>query len=103
MIWPALYGVLTPVCMQVSDGIKILHSTSDILRVAGNNGQLQITLHGDRDLAGEIVFEGTKVDKIKSATIYGDPVTMVCDDKRTTFIYRHKHKEEMTLSIRILS
>ena len=27
MLWPALYGVLTPVCMEVSDGLKILHST----------------------------------------------------------------------------
>jgi len=103
MIWPALYGVLTPVCMEVSDGIKVLHSTSDILGVAGNNGQLEITLYGDRDLAGEIVFEGTKVDKIKSATIYGDPVKMVRADNRIAFIYSHKHKEEMTLSIRILS
>jgi hypothetical protein len=103
MIWPALYGVLTPVCMEVSDGIKILHSTSDILGVARNNGQLQINLHGDRDLAGETVFEGTKVDKIKSATIYGDPVKMVRDDKRITFIYSHKHKEEITLSIKIIS
>ena len=89
--------------MEISDGIKILHSTSDILGVAGNDGQLEITLHGDRDLAGEIVFEGTKVDRIKSATIYGDPVKMVRDDKRIAFIYSHKHKEEMTLSIRILS
>jgi beta-galactosidase len=101
MIWPALYGVLTPVCMEISDGIRILHSTSDILEVAGNKGQLEITLHGDRDLAGEIVFEGTRVDKIKSATMYGDPVKMVRDDTRITFIYSHKHKEEMTLSIKI--
>ena len=103
MAWPALYGVLTPVCLEVSDGIKILHCTSDILGVAVNNGQLEITLHGDRDLAGEIVFEGIRVDKIKSATIYGDTAKMVRDDKRTTFIYSHKHKEEMTLSIRITS
>ncbi|HEV2437089.1 MAG TPA: beta-galactosidase [Verrucomicrobiae bacterium] len=103
MIWPALYGVLTPVCLEISDGIQILHSTSDILEVARDNGQLQITLHGDRDLAGEILFEGAKVGKIKSATMYGDPVRMVRDGKRTAFIYRHQHKEEMTLSVRILS
>ncbi len=103
IIWPALYSVLTPVCMEISDGIKILHSTSDILGIAENNGQLEITLHGDRDLAGEVVFEGPKVDKIKSATIDGDPVKMVRDDKRIAFIYSHKHKDEMTLSIRILS
>ena len=103
MLWPALCGVLTPVCMEISDGIQILHSTSDILEVARDNGQLQITLHGDRDLAGEILFEGAKVDKIKSATMYGEPVKMVRDDKRIAFRYRHKHQEEMTLSIRMLS
>ena len=36
MLWPALYGVLTPVCLEVADGLKILHSTSDILGVAGD-------------------------------------------------------------------
>ena len=25
MLWPALYGVLTPVCLEISDGLKILH------------------------------------------------------------------------------
>jgi len=43
------------------------------------------------------------VDKIKSATICGDPVKMVRDDTRITFIYRHKHKKEITLSIKIIS
>ena len=33
MKWPALYGVITPVCMEVSDGLKILHCSSDILGV----------------------------------------------------------------------
>jgi beta-galactosidase len=103
MIWPALYGVLTPVCMEVSDGIKILHSTSDLLGVAENNGQLEITLHGDRDLAGEIVFEGTRLDRIKSATMYGEPVKMVRDNNRIAFMYRHKHKQELTLSIKTVS
>ena len=102
-IWPALYGVLTPVCLAVADGVKILHSTSDILGVAGNNGQLEITLQGDRDLTGEIVFEGSEVDRIKSATIFGRPVKTVRDHKRITFIYSHKHKEEIILSIKMLS
>jgi len=103
MTWPALYGVLTPVCMEVSDGIKILHSTSDILGVALNDGHLDITLHGDRDLAGEIVFEGPGVDRISSATLLGETVRMVRDDKRTAFIYRHKHQEAVTLSVAILT
>jgi hypothetical protein len=101
MIWPALYGVLTPVCLEVSDGLKILHSTSDILGVEEINGQLEITLYGDRDLVGEIVFEGANVKKIKSATIRGRAVKMFSDEKRIAFIYGHKHKKEMVLNIRI--
>jgi beta-galactosidase len=101
MTWPALYGVLTPVCREVAEGIKLLHSTSDLLGVARNGGHLEITLYGDRDLAGELVLEGPEVAKIKSATIHGDPVTMVRDATRTAFIYQHQHKEHFTLSIRI--
>jgi len=102
MLWPALYGILTPVCMEISDGLKILHSTSDILGVEEINGQLEITLYGDRDLAGEIVFEGVNVKKIKSATICGGTVKMVSDDRRIAFNYSHKHKKEMVLNIRIV-
>jgi hypothetical protein len=101
MIWPALYGVLTPVCMEVSDGIKILHCTSDILGFAVGNGQLEIALYGDRDLAGELVLEGGKVDRIKDATLCGEPVKMVRDDKRVAFGYSHRHKEEMTLGVKL--
>jgi beta-galactosidase len=100
MVLPALYGVFTPVCLEVCDGIKILHSTSDILKVAEMNGQLEITLYGDRDLAGEIVFEGAKVDRIDSALIDGEAVKMVCNEKRITFLYGHKHRNEMILTVR---
>ena len=99
ILWPALYGVLTPLCMEVSDGLKILHSTSDILGVEEIYGQLEITLYGDRDLAGEIVFEGANVKKIISATLRGKAVKMVRDDRRIAFIYSHKHKSEMVLNI----
>ena len=33
ILWPALYGILTPVCLKILDGIRILHSTSDILDI----------------------------------------------------------------------
>ena len=102
LLLPALYGILTPVCMEVAEGIKILHSTSDILGVARNNGQLEITLYGDRDLTGEIIFEGPKVDRIQSATMCGGPAKMVRDGKRAGFTYNPKHKEEIILNIEIL-
>jgi beta-galactosidase len=101
MLWPPLYAVLTPVCMDVTNGLKILHSTSDILRVEVMHGQLEITLYGDRDLAGEIVFEGANVSRIKSATLGGRTVKMFRDDKRIALLYSHKHKSEMILTINI--
>ena len=101
IIWPALYGVLTPVCLTVADGLKILHCTSDILSVAGNNTQLEITVFGDRDLVGELVLEGEKVDRITGSAICDEPVKMVHDRKRVVVAYSHKHREEMTLSIKL--
>ncbi|MCK9422876.1 MAG: beta-galactosidase [Bacteroidales bacterium] len=100
MLWPALYGVLTPVCLEVSEGLTILHSTSDILHVAKMDEQLMITLYGDRDLNGELVLEGANVQRIKSATLNGEYVKMVRDDKRVAFIYRHIHRNEMLLNIK---
>jgi beta-galactosidase len=97
MSWPALYGILTPLCLEVFDGIKILHSTSDILGMVEIEGQIEITLYGDRDLAGEIVFEGKKVNLIKSATIDGYTVKLVTDCDRVVLNYEHKHLEESKL------
>jgi beta-galactosidase len=103
MIWPPLYGVLTPVCLDVSEGIRILHSTSDLLDVAGRGGHWEITLRGDRDLAGEMVLEGDKVEAIQSATLAGEPLKMVRDGKRVAFVYSHQHEHEMTLIISLTS
>jgi beta-galactosidase len=99
ILWPPLYAVLTPVCMEISDGLKILHSTSDILGIEEMHGQLEITLYGDRDLAGEIVFEGADVKKIKSATMGGVAVKMISDDRRIAFHYPHAHRNAMILDI----
>ncbi|HZM14173.1 MAG TPA: hypothetical protein VFB86_08350, partial [Bacteroidales bacterium] len=101
ILWPALYGILTPVCLEVADGLKILHSTSDILGVAENEGHLEITICGDRDMAGEIVFEGTNVMKISAATIDAGAVKMVHDGKRTAFIYKHESRKELILNIKL--
>jgi len=101
ILWPSLYSVLSPICLSISTGIKILHSTSDILDVKEADSQLEITLYGDRDLAGEIVFEGEHMKRIKSATILGSDVQMMSDDKRVAFTYTHKHKSEMVLNIKL--
>ena len=101
ILWPALYGVLTSVCLRVSDGLRILHSTSDILDVAMSDGRLEITLHGDRDLAGEIVFEGADVKAIQSATIGGETVEIFKDGKRVAFHYSHEHRKQFVLGVNL--
>jgi hypothetical protein len=98
--WPALYGVLTPVCIEIAGGLKILHCTSDILDVSVNDDQIELKLYGDRDLAGEIVFEGENIDRLKSATIDGAELNIFKDKKRVLCSYDHEYKKEVTFSIK---
>ncbi len=98
---PALYSVLTPVCLEISEGVKILHSTSDILGYDLRDGSLQVVLAGDRDLAGEIVFEGSGSGRIRTAEIDGKPVEMIRAGGRTALAYSHDHKKELVLNIKI--
>jgi beta-galactosidase len=99
ILWPALYSVLSPVCMQIGEGLTILHSTSDILAIEKKGSQIEITLFGDRDLPGEIVFEGENVFQINSITIDDKPVEMLGSGKRIIINYVHSHKEEIVLRI----
>jgi beta-galactosidase len=98
--WPALYGVLTPVCMEISVGIRMLHSTSDILGIEENGEEIKITLCGDRDLDGEIVLEGSCINQIRSADLDGLSIGMIREDERIVIPYVHQHKKEQTLKIR---
>ncbi len=101
MLWPPLYGVLTPICISVNDDLKILHSTSDILKIDLANKNPKITLYGDRDLAGEIVFEGPGIKRISSATMDGKSMRIMRDEKRIAFIYSHIHNAEMVMNVMI--
>ncbi len=99
MIWPALYGILIPVCLDVSNELSILHCTSDVLGIAEKENLVEITLFGDRDLTGEIVFEGSGIQKIKSALIDGEPIVMVKNGKRVILTYQNKHRKEIILTV----
>ncbi len=101
MLMPALYSILTPVCMEVAPGLKILHSTSDLLHFEFRKDQLEITLNGDRDLLGELVFEGLGVKNIHAATLDGEAVKIIVIEKSVAIVYQHKHKSEMILHIKI--
>ncbi|MFZ4462534.1 MAG: beta-galactosidase [Bacteroidales bacterium] len=101
MLFPSLYAILTPICMEVSAGLKILHCTSDILGIEKSDNQIHITLQGDRDLQGEIVFEGPSHTKIDSATLDGELLKLHANSKRIAFTYSHKHKQELKLNIKL--
>jgi beta-galactosidase len=101
MRWPALYGILTPVGLEVSGKLKILHCTSDILEISRTDNLLAITLYGDRDLYGEIVFEGEEVASIRSASIEDISVEVIHSENRAGIIYTHLHNMEFVLKIRI--
>jgi beta-galactosidase len=101
MLFPALYCILTPVFMEVTSGLKILHSTSDILNIDVRDEQLEITLYGDRDLAGEIVFEGENAGKIESTKLDGKPIVLVRKDGRFVINYNHNHKKEQILLLKL--
>ncbi len=99
--WPPLYGILSPVCLYVAEGIAILHATSDILKISEDKKRFEIILFGDRDLAGEIVFESENSKKIKSVQIDGNKVILHRDGRRLVVYYQHKHRQEMILTLNI--
>lgn len=99
LLWPPLYAILSPVCMEITSGIKILHSTSDILGTHIKNNHLEITVYGDRDLAGEMVFEGAIVRKINMVTISEGNIEMEWVNNRLVVNYHHNHKQEIKITL----
>lgn len=99
MLWPPLYATLTPVCLKITDGIKILHTTSDIVNIDNLHEHIDITLSGDRDLQGEMVLEGIKIDSIKSISFNDEVAITERHSKRIVISYKHLHKKEFKLKI----
>jgi len=97
--WPPLMAVLTPVCMELTEGITMLHSTSDILDFGMTGKELQITLCGDRDLPGEIILEGPGTVRVSSAEIDNLPLGIGRKGERAAIRYRHEHGRESLLKI----
>lgn len=95
--WPAIYGILSPLCLPVCEGLQILHTTSDILKISETNGEIEITLFGDRDLPGETVFEIENKRQLVSATMAGEDDKMSISGRHIVFNYKHIQKSEMIL------
>jgi beta-galactosidase len=97
--WPALHAMLTPVCMPIAEGLKMLHTTSDLLSVTVKTNKVELAIYGDRDLPGELVMEGKRLDRIKSATINNEHLIMQMSNGRLVLSYLHVHRKEMILTL----
>ncbi len=102
MVWPPLYGLLTPISLKLSNDLRLLHCTSDIINIVVQDKQIQITLYGDRDMFGEMVFEGSDCKNLAHVTIDGKSLNINRDIKRVAITYSHKHKEVSVLSIKMI-
>ncbi len=94
--FPPLYAFLSPVCLEIEEGLTILHCTSDLLAIDKTGDSLAITVYGDRDLAGELVLEG----EVSSVSLDGLILEQRLSDNRKVFCYNHTHKKEMILRIK---
>lgn len=99
MTWPPLYGMFSPLMMEIDEGLSILHCTSDILGIENTREGIRITLCGDRDLAGEIVFEGDAVDQIRSVTLNNLKLEWKRLDNRVMVNYIHMHNIEFIMEL----
>lgn len=99
ILWPPLYAIISPICMEIGSGLKILHTTSDLIGIEKHSGYIKFTLQGDRDLAGEIVFEGEMAGKIESAAIDGGSLGLTPINSRIALNYSHKHNKEIVIKI----
>jgi beta-galactosidase len=99
ILWPPLYSILTPVFLEITEGITLLHCTSDILNIEKKEGQIEITLFGDRDLMGELVLEGAKIAEIKEVQMNGNRLENVRNRNRVVIHYNHLHQEKMKVRL----
>ncbi|MFW5725267.1 MAG: beta-galactosidase [Bacteroidota bacterium] len=99
MLYPPLYAIVTPVCLQLQKELLLLHTTSDILDVTADYGSVHFSLCGDRDLTGELVLEGNGCEDVRSVTIDGKEAHPVKLNNRLQISYQHPHNKEITLTI----
>ncbi|OED34755.1 hypothetical protein AB834_06120 [PVC group bacterium (ex Bugula neritina AB1)] len=94
---PQTYAFLTPIYKEVQKDFFILHTTSDILKIESSSDDIVIRLKGERDLQGEIVFEGSQVREFANVSLNGTPIQLNSLDDRFVCHYDHPHKETLLL------
>jgi len=100
-IWPPLYGILCPGGVEITTGLEMLHCTSDILNVVVGDGLIEIILFGERDLLGELVFEGVQVERIIKASLNDEELASILVQGRYVLNYKHDPQQEMILKIKL--
>ena len=98
MEFPPLYGILTPLNLQIQENISLLHTTSDVLNVEKNENRFTFTLFGNRDLFGEMVLEGQGISKIKKVKWNEEEINFEVIDNRLISNYQHVYQKEILLS-----
>jgi beta-galactosidase len=97
--WPPLRAILTPVCLQLAEGVTLLHTTSDLLGLRREGNEIIMTLSGDRDLAGETVLEGPGAVRIRRVEIGGRRAETSVTGERRVITCSHGEGEELQLRI----
>jgi beta-galactosidase len=98
---PGLYAILSPVCLKITGEISLLHSTSDILQINRRDNEIEIIVHGDRDIPGELVFEGNAVSTFRHASVDGVKAVMHSEGKRVVIQYEHKHRKDSLVHLKL--
>lgn len=99
--WPALYGLIIPIGLEITKGIRILHATSDILRHDVVLNEIRLELFGDADLPGELVLEGADSALIAEASLNGTPCLPLDIAGRKLFRYAHQKNQKIQFTIKL--
>ncbi len=97
--WPALYGVLSPVNLTIAPKLRMLHSTSDLLEINYHQNEILISIYGDRDLEGEMVFEGEAISDISQISFDEQKQDLFRSNGKIVLFYRHKHQETSVIKV----
>ena len=101
ILWPPLRAILTPLCIQLAEGVTMLHTTSDLLSVRKEGSEIILTLSGDRDLPGEIVLEGPGTVRLSVEETSGRAVGINLIRGRKVITYSHVHGEETVIRVAV--
>lgn len=87
--WPGINATLIPLGLDLAPGLKLLHTTSDVLACEADENRLQLTLHGHHELPGELVIEGSQANRCCKASINDIDCSFTKLNDRVVIHYNH--------------